>query len=627
MTVAVLLAVGALAIAAGIELSRIPGIGRGLPMWDPAEHGLAGVTLAEALRHGDLLGFVLGINRQVMWPFIHSLMLAPWVLAFGNDYAVTARLSSVLFAAMVVWLYLAGLRLHPTRGAWVGAAAAVLALIAPFPRFFGTVCMLEMPGACLLALTACLHIRACREPAPRGLLIAAGVSTTALFLTKYNYGLLWLIPLAMHEWLASPASGRSLVIGRALGFIRSRAWLRPFPIIMLVSLLVIAGIQVTGGGVIELFGARISARSPGNPLYALFLVLLGWGVLRVRRAGGFSAVWQRLSPRHRILVATVALPLAIWFLFPYPNRVRTLVGFVVNRDSGQPLWSIDTLLYYPRVFVSDYSPAPLVGWVVLALAMLPPVRRASGRAPGRDPGTLIALAFWVGLIATALHPYRQPRFLFTVAPLVWLLGAKQAVALLDAVLSGRRMPGWIREPSWAIALVALLTAAVVAAPPFETTLAAHRAFNTPAAIGPVVDRVLAQARKSDSRPWLLGHWNGMSPALVRWHALLTDPGLAETRVPQPATWLPSGSPESTLVGRIEGLRLAGRPIIAAVSAAPFAGATEEYWQETRVDRETFARLSADPRVRMEADETLPESGFRIATFRFIDSTGTAARPR
>lgn len=592
-------------------------------MWDPAEHGLAGVTLAEALRRGDLLGFLAGINGQVLWPFVHSLLLTPWVLAFGNDYAVPARLSSVVFAGTVVCLHLTGLRLHPTRGVWVGVAAAALGLVAPLPRFFGTVCMLEMPGAFLLTLTACLHVRACRESAPRGILVAAGVSTTALVLCKYNYGLLWLIPLAAHEWLALPAAARSAAIGHAKGVVRSRAWRRPFPLLMLLLLLAIAAIQVTGGGVVGLAGARISARSPGNLLYAFLLLATGWVVLRVLRAGGFAAVGRRLAMRHRILAATVAAPLAIWFLIPVPNRVRTLVGFVVNRDSGQPLWSLDTLLYYPRAFVSDYSPAPLVGWTVLALALIPPLRRT----PGRDPVTLLRLALWIGLLATAFHPYRQPRFLFTVAPLVWLLGARGAVGLVDLALERLRMPAWLREPTWAMALIGLLAAAVVAAPPFEATLAAHRAFNTPAAIGPVVDRVLEQARRLDERAWLLGHWNGMSPALVRWQSLLAAPRLPEALLPQPAAWLPSGSPEGAIAGRIEDLRRSGRPVIVAVSDARFAGATQEYREETWADRETLARLTADPRVRQEVEDRLPESGFRIATFRFLDSTATAARPR
>ena len=162
LSILVLAAVSVLAISAALELARIAHAGRGLPMWDPAEHGLAGVTLAEALRRGDLVGFLLGLNRQVMWPFVHSLMLAPWVLVRGHDYPATDELSAALFAATVVTLGVAGLRLHPTRGVWVGAAAAALALTAPLYRFFGTVTMLEMPGAFLLALTAGLHVFACR---------------------------------------------------------------------------------------------------------------------------------------------------------------------------------------------------------------------------------------------------------------------------------------------------------------------------------------------------------------------------------------------------------------------------------------------------------------------------------
>src|SRR5206468_2577701 len=111
--------------------------------------------------------------------------------------------------ATALALFAAGLRLHPTRGPWVGLAAATLALLAPIVRVFGSLCMLEMPGAFLLALTAWLHLRACREPASHSLLVAAGVSATALFFCKYNYGLMWFAALALCEWLAWPAERRA----------------------------------------------------------------------------------------------------------------------------------------------------------------------------------------------------------------------------------------------------------------------------------------------------------------------------------------------------------------------------------------------------------------------------------
>jgi hypothetical protein len=223
----------------------------------------------------------------------------------------------------------------------------------------------------------------------------------------------------------------------------------------------------------------------------------------------------------------------------------------------------------------------------------------------------------VGLVVTVLHPYRQPRFLFTTALLVWLLAARQVVGLVDRALATRAMPGVLREGLWAAALVALLAAGLLAAPPLEATRAGHRALLAPAAIGPVLDRVLDHAQRLNERPTLLGHWNGMSPALLRWQQLLESPGLLEARLPKPAPWLPADAAEIAIAARIEAFRRDGSPLIAAVSDVPFPGATGEYWQETASDRATVARLMADPGVVVERRDELNDSGFRIATFRFV----------
>ena len=445
--------------------------------------------------------------------------------------------------------------------------------------------------------------------------MAAGVSTTALCLCKYNYGLLWLAPLALHEWLTLPEATRRAGWGRGVEFLRSRRWLRPFPLIVGVWMLAIAAIQVTGGGVVELLGARISVRSPGNAAYGLLVVLVAWGLGRTLRAGG-RAAWGRLAGRHRILISTIVVPLVVWFLIPVPNRVRALVGFVVNRDSGLPPWSLDTLLFYPRAFATEYSPHPVVGWVVLALALVPPIRRAADR----DPGRLLYLALWVGLLVTAIHPYRQPRFLFTTVPIVWLLAARRAVGLADRLLGSRPVPAWLRELAWATALVATLGAAWLAAPAADATLARRRAFNTPAAIGPALDRVLGHAERLEQPAWLLGQWNGLSPALVRWHRLLTRPTLAEGRLPEQPGWLPAGSSETEILARLDRLRRSGRPVIAALAERPFAGETAEYRMETWADRMTAARLAADPRVIREADELASDAAFRITTYRFAEAS-------
>jgi len=600
--------IAALAIAASVQLGHIAGADHGLPLWDPAEHGVAGVALAEAAKRGDLLGFLYGINRQVLWPFAHSLLLLPWALIFGSGYAAAAQLSAVLFAGAVLALFGAGLALHPTRGAWVGALAAALMLLAPIARVFGSVCMLETPGALFLALTTCLHVRACREPASRRLLIAAGVSSAALFFCKYNYGLLWLLPLAIHEWLAAPEADRAALRARVAERFSERHWLRPFPVFMALYALAIVAIAMTGGWVIAIDRLRISMRSPGNPLYGFYLIALAWAALRLRRAGGIPAMASRLSQRHRVLIATIVLPIAAWFLIPSPNRFGTFFGFVVNRETAQPFFSLDRWLEYPRAFAHDYSPAPWIGWIVLGIALVPPLRPAR-----RDPRALVYLAMWVGLFATAAHHYHQPRFLFTVAPLVWLLAATNAVSWLDGPLNAA--PGWLRGLVWGASLAGLLPWAALGAPPAAATVAGRSYLSSPPALAAVVDRVLDLSERSERTPWLLGYANELSPALLRWQALLTHPRLTERRLPGQPPAVAPGAGNAAIAARIEALITSGRPLIAALGGEPWNDRVA-YREETRADSLTAARLTNDPRAVTESDSVFEAAGFRVRAWRF-----------
>jgi hypothetical protein len=608
-----------LAVGAGAELSRICTAGRGLPQWDNATHGLAGVDLAHAIRSGDVPGFLAGINRQALWPPVHSLLLFPWFLALGDDYATANRLSSILFPATILVLYLAGLKLHPRRGAWVGAAAAVLALLSPLYRLFGTLCMLEMPGAFLLSLAVCCHVWAGDPRAPRAMLAAAGASSAALFLCKYNYGLLWLAPLAAHEWLALPLPRRAACVAHARTWLGSRRWLRPFPLFMLVYLLVLAAILVTGGGVIEVMGVRVSIRSPGNPAYLFYVLALGSALLHVRRTGGWRAAWQRIDPRERILATTLVLPLALYLLIPYPNRIKELFGFITNRDSGPSLWSLDGLLFYPRAFAGEYCLSPGLGWVVLALALLPP-----RRCTAKDPRRLAYLALWVGLLATAAHHYRQPRFLFTTAALVWLNAARTAVALLDAALARWRMTV-PREAVWACGIAALLVWAGREAPSAATTLTQHRAWNSPAMIEPVLECVLDQVERTGPRTVLLGYSNRLSPALLAWQRRLTHPAIPDDRLPGKLEWLPADAGESAILERIAALRRSGAPVIAALADDSLEAQGAEYLAETRTDRLIVARLRTDPGIQTEFETQVPGSGFKVSLFRFAPQAADPPR--
>jgi hypothetical protein len=400
---------------------------------------------------------------------------------------------------------------------------------------------------------------------------------------------------------------RSALRARAAAWFIGRRWLTPFPAFMALYALAIAAITVTGGGEVTLAGQRISVRSPGNPLYGFYVIVLVRAAIAVRRNGGIRAVAARLSRRQRILIATVALPIAAWFLIPSPNRFGTFFGFVVNRETAQPLFSLARWLEYPRAFAHDYSPAAWVGWIVLGVALVPPRRPWAAR----DPRLLVYVAMWAGLIATAAHHYHQPRFLFTVAPLVWLSAAMTAVSWFDGALGGT--PAGLRGLAWSASLAGLLAWAALGAPLASDTVAGRSYLSSPGALAAVVDRVLDLSEGAERTPWLLGYANELSPALLRWQALLTHPRLTERRLPgHPPALAPNGS--AALAARVEAMRASGRPVLVALGTGRWADRAG-YRLETRADSLTAARLAADPRAIVTSDSVFAAAGFRVSAWR------------
>lgn len=585
-----------------------------LPLWDEAAHGVAGVQVADALRHANPLELLQALNRQVVWPFVHSLLLAPVFLIGGNSVASAEWASLALWGALIAALFWAGLRMHPTRGALAGLLAASLALLSPEVATFGTLAMLEVPGALLLTLAFALHARAAEAPESPRRVRLAGIATTALFLCKYNYGLLWLTPVALWEWGLLPAEFRARAIAAVRGRMTPRWWLRPMPLLLGVGGLAALRILVTGGGSFELAGQRVSMRSPGNLAYALWLAGLAWVLPPWRGQPSIvRRVWSHLPARARGLVQTVALPLAIWFTMPWPNRMKEFFGFVANRDSGASPWDLASWTFYPRAFAADYSPAPWVAWSVLALAIagaLLGLRRSA--SPARR---LAALALIAALGATMLHRYRDSRFFFTVCPPLWLCASATAVAALDALL--RRLPG--RRPAevvTAAAAAVVIAFSWLASPGLgdvRTRRAALRGpVSTEAAMDEVLDAIAPRFDPPDFsvavldptplpapdpnrdyplRAVLLGYGNVLSPGLLDWRARQVRPDIARALLPKRAPFVAAGAEDLTIEARARWIEDRADLVIVALADSMPASLSAEYRNEVWADRETAARLA------------------------------------
>jgi hypothetical protein len=599
------IAVLLLAARAASAAARICLLDRSLPTWDEAIHGVVGVDLADAVRRLSPLDFLLTVNQQTAWPFVHGLMLAPCDLLFGNDYLVARGLSVALYAAVIVLLFVAGLALDRERGIWIGAIAATLAALSPTYHLFGTLAMLEMPGAFLLCLGVVLYARSTDERASKRTTIAAGIATTALFLCKYNFGLMWLVPLAIHEWRSMPAPARTRAIEGA------RTWLtrnarRPFVILIAIWIVALVAIAITGGGAFTAFGVPISIRSPGNGAYALYVVLLARSIPWLRRPGNLTRLASLdLSPRHRILYATVVLPLAIWFLIPYPSRFDNFFGFLVNRDSGVPLWTREGFLFYPRAFLSEYASAPAVGVIVAALAALP-LRAASSAV------RVTRLALVCGVIAVVLHRFHDARFLFTVMPLLWLCAAHNAVKIAGAAFA---RPALARLAGVAkLAGLAGLTAwGLLAIPSRDLILHRRGPSGVSASITPALDRVLELAG-SGGETWLLGYSNAMSPGLLSWRSRLTHSPFEKPRLPERVPSLPENAPATAIEERITMLARSGRSVIAALPTSDSPALAVSSRSEAWADSVTAERLASSRDFVERPEVALPGAGFHVRLF-------------
>ena len=606
----------ALAVWAATRVWAVCRAQHGLPMWDEAAHGLAGIEVADAIRRLAPLDFLLAIQRQALWPFVHSLMLAPAFLIGGIGIAPAEATSVILYAGTIVLIYVAGLRLLPGHGPWIGMGAAALALAAPSYRVYGSLAFLEMPGAFLLMVAFVLYARHLQAAPPWRLdAVAAGAAAAALFFCKYNYGVLWIATVAVSELRSLNREGRAV---EALWPARSlRWWLRPMPLLLVVGILGIVAIVVTGGTSFQGFGQRISARTPGNLPYALWLIWLLWMVLPRRGQPSRAArAWSWLAPMHRELFGPILFSVAIWFTLP--GHMREVLNFAANRDSGVPLWTLQGLLFYPRAFAADYSPVPAVGWAALALALWPPSRY-------HYVWRVAWLALVIALAATVLHRYRDSRFFFTVCPLIWLCASARVAKILDGLMQ-RRSFALRRRIGWALGMVMVLVGALAIAR--HTAWPERRAaLRAPADVVHALDAVLEQIdpatvdavlaervalpggrvafRNAPPRVALLGYANGFSPGLLAWHARLTRPDLAPSRMPRRVPTLEAGASEAALAERVRWLDTHADVVLAALADSGDA----EYEKEIAGDRRTLAGLESG------ADDWRERADARIGRFR------------
>jgi hypothetical protein len=616
-----LLLVGAVALQVRAQIRAITRPSGRLPLWDMAEHGVDGVGLADAARQFEWASFLAQIHGMDLWPPVFPLIECPVFLVRGFEYDVAEGLMAALAAGGIVAIYLVGLALGGARGMVAGGVGAALMAASPMVHLFGGLVMLELPGVLLLAISLIAYLRYDRT-GRRADLDATCVATLLLFLCKYNYGLLWIIAILVNELLepgvATAARARVLSCWNVRRSMRGPARVGLFPLFLVLYGGFLLAIAVSGGWVWSFAGHELRVRSLGNPVYFLCLILLvRYGLARRNRPAGDRGWLARQPAAHRRFIALTLAPALVWLLVP--GHMKGFFHAIENRTSGLPFLSAQSLLYYPRAFVSQYSPSAWLGTIVFALGV---VSLAGMRQRARG-ARILPVALGTSLALATAHRYKEARFLFTVAPLVWI-GCGSVIAA-----AGERYLKWRGAGASALVLNVVLLG-LAAGFGFDVA-ATHRRFeaaSAPASGREVLDAIAGEVAGSAGGSVLLGTWNGLSPALVEWHLRLCVPGIEPAALPRGQRQFvrdlgPGSAAAETVIDRIaadpavERILLLDLPAGAPAWKAEFA--LENPWLG-----DTARALEMDERFEMMCDRGWADCGYVLRVYRRV---GRAAQRR
>ncbi len=566
-----------------------------------ASHGYNGVELVEAVKDLDFISFLVHINGMGVWPPIFPIMEFPVFLIFGYDYSVARAFISILFAFCILAIFLVGSEFENSKGILVGAISVALMSLSPFCQLFGVLVMLEIPGTLLLLIAVLFYIKYVKTDSSKYLKLTC-IFTIVLFFCKYNYGIMWIIPLVINEaWRESLLSRENIKNGfsKLIQFGRNKPFFATFLIMYICFLL---SIIISGGFIWHIAGQKISVTSLGNPVFFLIIILIILFLIKPKRNIALVRnIWQPLVLKYRLFVLIVVLPIFIWMLVP--THIKGFFNFVQNRSSGIPFFSGENLLFYFRTFVEQYSTSEVIGLIVLALSIIPLFFLNKYLPQNR----IIYLVLAIGLIVSVLHSYKAPRFFFTVVPFVWLACALSITNILQFISSRLKLN---KLSSVIYPLLTFVCLAFVSFIGIDSKRLEAKFINYTVSenIRPVLD-IISNTVENSKGTVILGHWNRLSPALVRWHSRISIPDIEESSL--------SLEPKSRTHPRfldmlfetpdVEKILVLDLPI----NKTKYA---RQFYSETLWLHAIKSAIADDSRFSIDKEHIFPESGYRLIVY-------------
>lgn len=241
--------------------------------------------------------------------------------------------------------------------------------------------------------------------------------------------------------------------------------------------------------------------------FGLFLVggiaLNECAAVWLARRGPVALDWRR---RWLLLGGPAALVALLWFV--WPGHWARFVAFSGAQEGDLAFWRAASWLFYPRSLLTQYS----AGWPV-ALLVIAGLCYGLWRWREFRARSLLAyvLVSWLLLVVV---PQKEPRFLYTVAPVVFVLAGGWTAA---ACVWLWRQSGWWRV-GFALATVVWLggigTAVAQRFQFFDDAIAAGYASSP--AVAPLYRFVQEQTLMQGEGVYLLNSWHLFSHPALLW---------------------------------------------------------------------------------------------------------------
>ncbi len=263
-------------------------------------------------------------------------------------------------------------------------------------------------------------------------------------------------------------------------------------------------------------GTEMTALATGLALALTFFTKYNYGLFAIAAVGVCQLTIRQWQPWRRenlwLWVPVVALGY-LWFTME--GKWNGFVAFATNASSGLSL--AESLLYYPRVFFTEYSSSILLGIVVIlsGLGALKWIKEPNVR--------FLLIFFAIGFGAMAKHPLKADRYIATVVPMLFLVAAFTLAQGYDRLTS----TGW-RRVAAALGVLMFLPSALLYADGVPRLVTRNRpawsSFPWPyRALYKAVDMVLADIDPKVPTTFT-GMINQWSPEYIRWRFEMAHPG-------------------------------------------------------------------------------------------------------